>query len=126
MVQGTHEDSSHYFIISVKPQNMKVHFFAVGLLADVSATSFSGQGIDKVGGIMMRSLQEGMPCYSEGEAIGICLVLEEACSYCPLNIVVASGMEGCSSSEVESFSPSSRVAVLTSATETVSMNCRRE
>jgi hypothetical protein len=103
-------DSSHYFIISVKPQNMKAHFFAVGLLADVSATELSGQGIDKVGGIMMRSLQEGMPCYAEGEAIGICLVLEnydmeeiEACTYCPLNAVVASGMEGCSSSEVESF-----------------------
>jgi len=87
-----------------------VYVFAVALLTDVGATALSGQGIDKVGGIMMRSLQEGMPCYAEGEAIGICLVLEkydmekiEACTYCPLNAVVASGMEGCSSSEVESF-----------------------
>ena len=90
---------------------MKVYFFAVGLLVDVSATALSGQGIDKVGGIMMRSLQEGMPCYAEGEAIGICLVLEnydteeiEACANCPLDAFVASGMKECSSSsEMDGF-----------------------
>ncbi len=49
-------------------------------------------------------------CYDEGMALGLCLVSAgvtddavEACASCPLNAAIASGINGCSSSDLDSF-----------------------
>ena len=90
---------------------MKVNILAGSVLADVSAAALSARPIENVeGGIMMRALQANQACKGEGVALGLCLGMNEvkfedvdACDFCPLNAVVDSGIETCSSSEVASF-----------------------
>ena len=90
---------------------MKVNILAGSVLADVSAAALSTRPIENVeGGIMMRALQANQACKGEGVALGLCLGMNEvkfedvdACDFCPLNAVVDSGIETCSSSEVASF-----------------------
>jgi hypothetical protein len=90
---------------------MKVNILAVCVLTDVSAAALSARPIKNVeGGIMMRALQANQACEDEGIALGLCLGTYEdafedakACAYCPLNAVVTSGIDTCSSSDVAGF-----------------------
>ena len=90
---------------------MKVNILAVSVLTDVSAAALSARPIKNVeGGIMMRALQTNQACEDEGMALGLCLGTyedafedAEACAYCPLNAVVTSGIDTCSSSDVAGF-----------------------
>ena len=90
---------------------MKVNILAGSVLADVSAAALSARPIENVeGGIMMRALQANQACKGVGVALGLCLGMNEvkfedvgACDFCPLNAVVDSGINSCSSSDVASF-----------------------
>ena len=90
---------------------MKVNILTLSVLTDVSAAALSARPIKKVeGGVMMRALQANQACEDEGIALGLCLGMyedaredAEACIYCPLNAVVDSGMDTCSSSDVAGF-----------------------
>ena len=89
---------------------MKVNILAVSVLT-VSAAALNARPIKKVeGGVMMRALQAINACENEGVVLGICLGTyedayedAEACIYCPLNALVDSGLNTCSSSDVAGF-----------------------
>jgi hypothetical protein len=106
-----HKINSALHARSNKKTTMKVNILAVSVLTDVSAAALSARPIKNVeGGIMMRALQANQACEDEGIALGLCLGTYEdafedakACAYCPLNAVVTSGIDTCSSSDVAGF-----------------------
>jgi hypothetical protein len=110
-IPRAHKINSALHARSNEKTTMKVNILAVSVLTDVSAAALSARPIKNVeGGIMMRALQANQACEDEGMALGLCLGTyedafedAEACAYCPLNAVVTSGIDTCSSSDVAGF-----------------------